>query len=302
MPTRHEVATRILGLKNSSQDDVRREYLQELSKYTERDTILYSAAFTPPKFNGLPISISNEDIQGFMSALHGLKGEKLDLILHSPGGSLEAAEQIVSYLRCKYSHIRAIIPQNAMSAATMIACACDEIVMGKHSAIGPIDPQITFPAKNGLFTSPAQSILDEFEQAKAEVIENPKTAMLWVHKLQDFPPGFLDICKNTLKLAEEKVKEWLFRYMYKKEIKYKETATKIASFLSDARKHKTHGRPICINTCKEVGLKVTELEEDQDLQEKVLSVFHATMVTFDTTGCIKIIENQNGKGWYSNIR
>jgi ClpP class serine protease len=28
----------------------------------------------------------------------------------------------------------------AMSAATMIACAADVIVMGKHSFLGPIDP------------------------------------------------------------------------------------------------------------------------------------------------------------------
>jgi len=33
-----------------------------------------------------------------MAALHGLKNDKLDLILHSPGGSLDAADQIVQYL------------------------------------------------------------------------------------------------------------------------------------------------------------------------------------------------------------
>jgi ClpP class serine protease len=61
-----------------------------------------------------------------MAALHGAKNSNLDIIIHSPGGSLEAAEQIVNYLRAKQGHIRAIIPQNAMSAATMIACACKE--------------------------------------------------------------------------------------------------------------------------------------------------------------------------------
>jgi len=56
--------------------------------------------------------------------------------LHSPGGSIEAAEAIVTYLRSKFAHIRAIVPHSAMSAATMIAMACDEIVMGKHSFLG----------------------------------------------------------------------------------------------------------------------------------------------------------------------
>ena len=169
MPARNDIQAEIVNAKNASQDDVRRKYLAELSGYTGRDTILYLSAYTTGKMSYIPpqlVSVMNDDIHGFMSSINGLSNDKLDLILHSPGGSAEAAEQIVNYLRAKYNHIRAIIPQNAMSAATMIACACDEIVMGKHSAIGPIDPQITFPTPTGLFTAPAQSLLAEFEQGK----------------------------------------------------------------------------------------------------------------------------------------
>ncbi len=187
MPTRDEIAKEIISLKGVAQDKIRRNYIKELQNYTKRDTIIYASAFTSKKLPQLPpflMSITNEDIQGFMSALYGLSGDSLDLILHSPGGSLEAADQIVQYLRAKYMNIRAIIPQNAMSAATMIACACDSIVMGKHSAIGPIDPQITFPTQSGHFTAPAQAILDEFERAKEEVVKDPRTAPLWVSKIQ----------------------------------------------------------------------------------------------------------------------
>jgi ClpP class serine protease len=169
MPERAKIQTEIQNAKNAAQDTIRRRYIKTLSQYTKRDTILYMSGFTTKKMVNIPgnlLSITIEDIQGFMSALHGLKHDELDLILHSPGGSLEAADQLVQYLRSKYKHIRAIVPQNAMSAATMISYACDEIVMGKHSAIGPIDPQITFPTANGHFTAPAQSILDEFEEAK----------------------------------------------------------------------------------------------------------------------------------------
>ena len=41
--------------------------------------------------------------------------------------------------------------------------------MGKQSALGPIDPQITFPTKDGFRTAPAFDLLAEFAQAKAEV-------------------------------------------------------------------------------------------------------------------------------------
>ena len=77
------------------------------------------------------VSIGDEDMQAFMEVSQGLEGDGLDLILHSPGGSPEAAEAIVSYLRSRFSHIRVIVPQLAMSAATMIACAADEIVLGR---------------------------------------------------------------------------------------------------------------------------------------------------------------------------
>ena len=159
-----------------------------------------------------------------MSALHGLEGKELDLILHSPGGSLEAAEQIVTYLRSKYDHIRAIVPQNAMSAATMIACACDEIIMGKHSALGPIDPQITVPTTAGHFTAPAQAILDEFERAKQEVVEDPRTAPLWVTRIQAYPQGVLAMCQEAIELSKERVEEWLNEYMFRNQEKREVTS------------------------------------------------------------------------------
>ena len=304
MPTQNEIFEHIVNLKNAAQDGVRREYLRDLHDYTQRDTILYASAFSSrklPQVPGFLVSITLEDIQGFMAALQGLKGEQLDLILHSPGGSLEAADQIVQYLRSKYSNIRAIVPQNAMSAATMIACACDQIVMGKHSAIGPIDPQINLPSQNGVFTAPAQAILDEFRQAKQEVIEDPRTAPLWISKIQSYPNGLLNICQSTIRLSIEKVAEWLNLYMFADLSPDKRKGQSIAEWLGNATLHKTHGRPINFATAREIGLTVDLLEDDQILQEKVLSVFHAMTTTLEITQCVKFIENHDGKGWYLNV-
>jgi ClpP class serine protease len=107
MPSRNEIQEEITSAKGGAQDAVRRKYLAELSDHTKRDTIIMSSAFSSQKIENLPnflVSITNEDIQGLMSALHGLKNNKLDIILHSPGGSIEAAEQIVKYLRNKYTN------------------------------------------------------------------------------------------------------------------------------------------------------------------------------------------------------
>lgn len=304
MPARNDIANEILNAKNAAQDDVRRKYIADLANYTTRDTIIYITAYTTSKMSIIPpslVSIVNDDIHGFMSALHGLNNDKLDLIIHSPGGSAEAAEQIVNYLRAKYSHIRAIVPQSAMSAATMIACACDEIILGKHSAIGPIDPQITFPTPTGLFTAPAHSLLAEFEQAKSEVAANPNLAPIWVNKLKNLPHGILDICKNTTELSKIVVENWLKSFMFKLDSDKDNKSKHIADWLGTASNHKTHGRPIPISEARSQGLNVIELESDPLLQEKVLSVFHSTIISIEVTNCIKIIENQKGKGTFSQF-
>lgn len=304
MPSRNEIQEEITRAKGGAQDAVRRKYLVELSDYTKRDTIMMSSAFSSQKIPNLPnflVSITNEDIQGVMSALHGLKNNKLDIILHSPGGSIEAAEQIVNYLRNKYNDIRVIIPQNAMSAATLIACAADEIIMGKHSAIGPIDPQITFPMETGHFTAPAQSILDEFERAKEEIKSDPGTAPIWVRRLDKYPIGFLKICENTIDLSKDIAARWLKTWMLKTNPQKETQAKEIAEWLCNTNLHKTHGRPIDINEAREKKMMITALEDDKDLQDKALSVFHAAVVTHMVSNCVKFVENQNGKGVFLNV-
>lgn len=232
-----------------------------------------------------------------MTSLNGLKGDKLDLILHSPGGSLEAAEQLVQYLRAKYSHIRAIVPQNAMSAATMLACACDEIILGKQSALGPIDPQMVMQHQNGgSYSLPAHSILADFEKAKQEIAADNSSANVWIPKLLEIPNGFLDLCQKTIDLSKSKVAEWLDTYMFKDSSDKK--GKEIAEWLGNFEEHKTHGRPINYELAKSKDLKVTLLESDQELQDNVLNLYHATLLTFEMTPCVKLIENHDGKGSY----
>lgn len=295
MPTLEKIQKEINALKAVGQDTIRHKYVAARQKKTGNDTVIYFSSYNiqrPFPVPAVALSVTQDDIQGFMASLHNLKGEKLDLILHSPGGSLEAADQIVQYLRAKYKYIRAIVPQNAMSAATMLACACDEIVMGKHSAIGPIDPQMVF----GQMAVPAHTILQEFERAKADVAANPLLANLWAPRLGALPPGYLNLCEQTIKLAEEKVKQWLGQYMFGG--KNPAQAEEIAKWLASFDEHQTHGRPIGIELARQKGLNVTPLENDQGFQEAVLSVFHATMVTFQSTSCLKVIESHRGKGRY----
>jgi len=283
-------------------DIVRRKYLIKLSQYTERNTILYATKWTQPA--NIPsemISITDEDIQGFMEVISGLSGPNLDLIIHSPGGSAEATEALVKYLRSEFEHIRAIIPYGAMSAATMLACSADIIIMGKHSFIGPIDPQVIVHTRFGIRTIPAQAIIEQFERAKKECRDDPKNLGVWLPIVEQYGPALIVESEHAIELSKTLVLEWLTKYMYSKEQNSKNIAKKVASKLADHSLFKSHGRHIDREQAKEIGLKIENLENDKDLEDLILSIFHATTHTFDATGAVKIIENQLGKAFIKQV-
>ena len=145
MPSWNDILTEVQDSTNTP-DSVRRKYLEQLQNETGRNVIIYySGWLDKPNLGGLTeFHVRDTDKNGFMSAVHELDRDRgLDLILHTPGGDAAATESIVYYLRQMFeTDVRAIVPQIAMSAGTMIACACDQIVMGEHSSLGPIDPQI----------------------------------------------------------------------------------------------------------------------------------------------------------------
>jgi hypothetical protein len=279
-------------------DAVRRKYLTLLQQHTKRDVIMYVSKFTQHDPNVSPdiISIVDEDLQGIMEVIHGLSGPYLDLILHSPGGSLEAAEALVLYLRSKFSHIRVIVPQLAMSAATMIACAADTIVLGKHSFLGPTDPQIIIATQVGQRMVPAQAILEQFDLAKREC-QDPSKLGAWLPMLGQYGPDLLVQCKDASEMSKELVQGWLKSYMFRSFPDADKRAADIAEWLSAHKNFRSHARHIPRNECEAKGLQVEHLEADQQFQDLVLSVFHATTHTFNGSPALKIIENHLGKAF-----
>ena len=253
----------------------------------------YSSWLNKPGNNNL--DINDNDMTGFMNCVHGLDCSKgLDLILHTPGGSPAAAEGIVYYLRKKFnSDIRVIVPQLAMSAGTMIACSGKVIIMGKQSSLGPIDPQF-----NGI---PAYNIMMEFEEAKKDLLSNPANAQYWAIKLQQYPAAFMKTAIDAIDLSGKLLKEWLGTCMFDSN-KDKSIIEKIVTKLNEHDDSKIHERHLNADFCKNIGLKVEMMEDEAELQDKILSLHHAYMITLDLTPAIKLIENQNKKSFISSIR
>lgn len=278
----------------SQYDYVRRKLLKELSDYTKRNVISYYSSWLN-KQGANNLDINDNDMTGFMNCVHGLDCSKgLDLILHTPGGSPAAAEGIVNYLRKKFnSDIRIIVPQLAMSAGTMIACSGKVIIMGKQSSLGPIDPQF-----KGI---PAYNIMMEFEEAKKDLLSNPANAQYWAIKLQQYPAAFMKTAMDAIELSGKLVKEWLGTCMFDSN-KDKIIIDGIVTKLNEHDDSKIHERHLSADFCKKIGLKVEMMEDDEELQDKILSLHHAYMITLDATSTIKLIENQNKKSFISSIR
>lgn len=268
-------------------NQLREKYIRELSNFTGRNVIAYYSGWLKAgKMQN--VDINDGDITGFMNALKGLDCSKgLDLVLHTPGGNPTATEGIVKYLRTKFNNdIRIIVPQMAMSAGTMLACAGKSIIMGAHSCLGPIDPQF-----NGI---PAYNIVAEFKEAKKDIETNQKSIEFWRMQLSKYPPAFFYALVDAIQLSGSLTQQWLRDNMFLKE-NSKEADEKISNIVNTLNSNnKSHSRHFTREDCESMGLVVEALESSQDLQEAVLSLHHAFIITFDSSPATKIIENQLG--------
>ena len=181
----------------------------------------------------------------------------------------------------------------AMSAGAMIACSSKEIIMGKESSLGPIDPQY--------HNVPAQGVLKEFERAMKETIDSPNKSLIWKEIIQQYRPSFVGECENIVKMSHDLVEGWMLSCMFKGTRNKQEKVNVILDELASHDASKVHDRHYDYLKCKELGLKVMALESNQALQEAVLSLYHSYLLSiYRLPTAIKFIENQNGQTFVIN--
>ena len=174
----------------------------------------------------------------------------------------------------------------AMSGATMIACACKKIMMGKQSSLGPVDPQL-----GGV---PAHGVVEEFQRAKREIGENPASIPVWQPIIAKYSPTLIGECEKAIAWSNEMTKQWLRTGMFESQKSPDKKIDRILKELGDHALTKSHARHLSSERCQEMGLRVEKLEDDDELQDAVLSLHHACMLTFAATAAFKIIDNHKG--------
>lgn len=124
--------------------------IREIEKKRKSRLILMIHRQESINFLGIPLSkyISIEDSEQILRAIRLTPDDMpIDIILHTPGGLVLAAEQIARAISMHKGKVTVIVPHYAMSGGTLIALAADEIIMDENAVLGPVDPQIgNYPA------------------------------------------------------------------------------------------------------------------------------------------------------------
>lgn len=269
----------------------RRKYINEFADYRDRNAIVYYSGWlskrqiTPPN-----LDINDSDMTGFMTTAKGLDQSKgLDLIIHTSGGSAQATEGIVTYLHSVFPDIQVFVPHMCMSAGTMLACSASHIWLGKHSCLGPIDPQFAGVS--------AYNIKKEFEAAKKEMGNSPKEFRYWQTILAKYPITTYYVVLDAIQISSQLAKEWLSKYMFSgvDPKRRKMLANRVVKRLNINTG--SHSKHFDYEYCRNIGMSVTPLESDQKVQDLVLSIYHACRISSDDTYAVKIIENNLGKSY-----
>lgn len=197
--------------------------------------------------------IFEDAVYGFQRLLRKLpKGSKLDLILESHGGSIDATSAIASLCRGRCDSFRVIAPFMAKSAATLLVLAADERVLTCSAQLGTVDPQVRHPEKRAMWF-PAHSIKEALEQTESARDPIVKAAM--ADKLDPFLIGaYRDAIAASAQYVDEAVTRWSL-------------TNKEAIIEAFTEKYKSHGYPIDRKVLDE--LKVPYTAADDELEELV---------------------------------
>lgn len=183
-------------------------------------------------FLGIPFMkyINIEDSERILRAVRLTPDDMpIDLIIHTPGGLVLAAEQIATALVRHKGKVTVIVPHFAMSGGTFIALAADEIIMDPNAVLGPVDPQL------GGF--PAASIVKTVREKPLEKVEDKTLIMA-------------DVSEKALQQVRKKVAQILIEKGMEKE-----KAERIAEELSQGKW--THDYPLFKEDLEALGLKVS---------------------------------------------
>ena len=291
--------------RRMSPKEMEEELLKLISKYNKiRNTYLfvYAGAIGKP----IPdIPLSMDDYYIVFDMLKDVNADNLDFYIETPGGSGEAVEEIVRFIRNKFSNIAFVVSGEAKSAGTIMVLSGDEILMTNSGSLGPIDAQV----KIGRSVISAYDYIEWVKEKREEAEKTGKLNPFDATMVAQISPGELSGVHHTLKFAEDLVVEWLPKYKFKnwnvtetrkipvtEEMK-KKRAREIANELMNHARWRSHGRSIKISDLESesIGLKIIKVDDDSQLRDIVYRIQTICRLLFAGTTTYKIFATEKEK-------
>lgn len=201
--------------------------------------------------SGREATIDRDDTAGFMELLHNIRlDEDIDLLLHTRGGDVDAAEKLVTLVQATVGNgkLRVIIPDFAKSAGTLMTLGADALIMSDTSELGTIDPQIwTDDGRGNLTCHSVLSYLDAYKIHSEILRERPDdpVARLMLEKLDPTTLRHYEAIRDRARsFAEDQLKRKGHNF------------SQIASALLDITRWPSHGQMIKWQDARDLGLSV----------------------------------------------
>lgn len=207
--------------------------------------------------SGNGTSVARDDVLPFEDLLCRLKpGSDLQLLLHTGGGDIDAAEKVISMVRAAVGSgtLCVVVPDYAKSAGTLMALGASKILMSDTSELGPIDPQIDLHDANGnVIRHSVQNYLDAYEMHSATLRERPEDGVARI-MLEKLDPSTVKYFEAVRDRARKFAEQQLLRGM-----QITDRYTAIANDLLNTKKWQHHGQMIGADDAKQMGLNVEYL-------------------------------------------
>ncbi len=215
-----------------------------------------------------------ESIEGILRSCDMSKFDGLELMIHSPGGLPEAAGDIIRVCRTYSNSFRVIVPNMAMSAATLLAMGSDAIAMSDTSKLGPIDPQMVYQTKEGAFMRAAQSFILAFSSLVTEangLAGQGQPVAAHLHLLTKQDPSWILECHRarnaTVKLAQRVLKNGMLKGKSDAEVE------KVANDFLKAGDEESHGRRITPEEAATMGLTIERIDRNSALWRDIWELY-----------------------------
>jgi hypothetical protein len=291
------------GLSFADLEKERKAQLAAISGSRDgRDILVYAADLNKAQF---PISIDYTDLAPIGDQLANLKGDSIDVILETPGGAGEIAEDIVRLIHGRFRRVAFIVPGWAKSAGTIMVMSGHEILMGAGSALGPIDAQMGWQGR----TFSAEAFLEGFKKIKEEVERTGGLNRAYVPILQGISPGELQNAEDALAFAKTIVTDWLVKFKFcdwnnhtdgrpVTQRQKRGRARAIANELCHHGKWLTHGRSLRISDLEQMRLQILDYDKQPALADAIARYHALLLLTFQTTlqsNVYKLIETSTSQ-------